>query len=376
MLRLKKAEMAALMNSTIHLELSSDEQPLSDGEEALENSHIGSLALKLPLEIRVTQSSQRDYKKKLKRRLVLIPVWGYSFTVMITYLLSKTKSAKNMNCVSQVSDRMILKTALQGLSNKDCFVSPSMASMASGKVERGHQLYRDGKYKEALLFYTEALTAAKAKPQKIALHSNRAACYLKFFLRESISHVLFHCWPAREVWERVNIPLPTHGFTPSITDNLDFVFNLMSNDGLSLSLRMANPWLLWGIWKHRNTTVLAGTQGDLNALIAHAFEESKVWNKLRTMPTQSVTRLSLNPRCAVRWTKPPLDTLKCNIHVSWLNDVHICGGAWIVRNHHGDAAFHAREMFLPASNRIAAELRGVLWVLHSLRDLHLDNIEI
>jgi len=150
----------------------------------------------------------------------------------------------------------------------------------------------------------------------------------------------------------------------------------MSNDGLSLSLRMANPWLLWGIWKHRNTTVLAGTQGDLNALIAHAFEESKVWNKLRTMPTQSVTRLSLNPRCAVRWTKPPLDTLKCNIHVSWLNDVHICGGAWIVRNHHGDAAFHAREMFLPASNRIDAELRGVLWVLHSLRDLHLDNIEI
>uniref|UniRef100_A0A1J3DJY1 Mitochondrial import receptor subunit TOM34 n=1 Tax=Noccaea caerulescens TaxID=107243 RepID=A0A1J3DJY1_NOCCA len=50
---------------------------------------------------------------------------------------------------------------------------------ASGKVEKGHQLYRDGKYKEALLFYTEALTAAKTKPQKIALHSNRAACYLK-----------------------------------------------------------------------------------------------------------------------------------------------------------------------------------------------------
>ncbi|CDY42405.1 hypothetical protein BRARA_H00012 [Brassica rapa] len=54
-----------------------------------------------------------------------------------------------------------------------------MASAASGKVEKGHQLYRDGKYKEALLFYTEALSAAKSKSQKIALHSNRAACYLK-----------------------------------------------------------------------------------------------------------------------------------------------------------------------------------------------------
>ncbi|CAH8255752.1 unnamed protein product [Arabidopsis lyrata] len=51
--------------------------------------------------------------------------------------------------------------------------------MASGKVEKGHQLYRDGKYKEALLFFTEALMAAEAKPQKIALHSNRAACFLK-----------------------------------------------------------------------------------------------------------------------------------------------------------------------------------------------------
>lgn len=55
----------------------------------------------------------------------------------------------------------------------------SSAATASSKVEKGHQLYRDGKYKDALLFYTEALRSAKAKPQKIALHSNRAACYLK-----------------------------------------------------------------------------------------------------------------------------------------------------------------------------------------------------
>ncbi|XP_010462478.1 PREDICTED: mitochondrial import receptor subunit TOM34 [Camelina sativa] len=54
-----------------------------------------------------------------------------------------------------------------------------VTATASSKVEKGHQLYRDGKYREALLFYTEALTAAKPKPQKIALHSNRAACYLK-----------------------------------------------------------------------------------------------------------------------------------------------------------------------------------------------------
>ncbi|KAL3591778.1 hypothetical protein D5086_010418 [Populus alba] len=53
-----------------------------------------------------------------------------------------------------------------------------MVVMAN-KIERAHQMYRDGNYEEALGFYTEALSMAKTKPQKIALHSNRAACYLK-----------------------------------------------------------------------------------------------------------------------------------------------------------------------------------------------------
>ncbi|CAI9088006.1 OLC1v1022233C1 [Oldenlandia corymbosa var. corymbosa] len=47
------------------------------------------------------------------------------------------------------------------------------------KIERGHQMYRDGRHEEALGFYTEALSSAKTVPQKIALHSNRAACFLK-----------------------------------------------------------------------------------------------------------------------------------------------------------------------------------------------------
>ncbi|KAG7568115.1 Reverse transcriptase domain [Arabidopsis thaliana x Arabidopsis arenosa] len=193
---------------------------------------------------------------------------------------------------------------------------------------------------------------------------------------ESISHVLFQCWPAREVWEITNIPMPVQGFTDSLHDNLAFILKLMSNDGVSLNIRMAIPWILWGIWKHRNGIKYAGTQGDLNALVTHALEEAEVWNKLMEAPSHSSSGRATVIRLDSRWSKPPLEMLKCNIHVSWLNDSHMCGGAWIVRNHQGDAVFHAREMFLPASNRIAAELRGFLWMLHSLCDLHLNNIEV
>ncbi|XP_068320713.1 uncharacterized protein [Pyrus communis] len=55
-----------------------------------------------------------------------------------------------------------------------------MASVTPvNRIERAHQMYREGSYSEALGFYTEALSMARTKPQKVALRSNRAACFLK-----------------------------------------------------------------------------------------------------------------------------------------------------------------------------------------------------
>ncbi|XP_074296039.1 uncharacterized protein LOC141623795 [Silene latifolia] len=53
------------------------------------------------------------------------------------------------------------------------------AAVAANKVERAHQLYREGLFAEALELYSIALSFAKTTPQRIALHSNRAACFLK-----------------------------------------------------------------------------------------------------------------------------------------------------------------------------------------------------
>ncbi|XP_010274118.1 PREDICTED: protein unc-45 homolog A [Nelumbo nucifera] len=54
-----------------------------------------------------------------------------------------------------------------------------MATASLNLIESAHQMYRDGRHEEALAFYTEALAMVKTKALKIALHSNRAACYLK-----------------------------------------------------------------------------------------------------------------------------------------------------------------------------------------------------
>ncbi|KAI4366008.1 hypothetical protein MLD38_021937 [Melastoma candidum] len=53
-----------------------------------------------------------------------------------------------------------------------------MGSSSFNRIDRAHQMYREGRYEEALSFYTDALSLAKTDPDRIALHSNRAACFL------------------------------------------------------------------------------------------------------------------------------------------------------------------------------------------------------
>ncbi|GAB4854743.1 hypothetical protein Ancab_023329 [Ancistrocladus abbreviatus] len=77
-------------------------------------------------------------------------------------------------------------------------------------IDRAHQMYREGSYEEALGFYTDALAMAKTKVQRIALHSNRAACYLKLHhfnkVRFSLCH---HHHPSSKFW-LISIVKPSH----------------------------------------------------------------------------------------------------------------------------------------------------------------------
>ncbi|KAL1202336.1 putative protein phosphatase 2C-like protein 45 [Cardamine amara subsp. amara] len=77
-----------------------------------------------------------------------------------------------------------------------------------------------------------------------------------------------------------------------------------------------------------------------------------------------------------KWSKPPAGMLKCNVNSSWIYEFQRCGGAWLVRDQFGEVRFHAREIFVPIQNRVAAELRCILWTMLSLYDLHMEMVEI
>lgn len=71
---------------------------------------------------------------------------------------------------------------------------------------------------------------------------------------DPICHILFHCSTAKEVWERSAIPLPCSGFSMnSVFLNIHHLLVCSKNSHIAKNLRFSIPWLLWLIWKARNS---------------------------------------------------------------------------------------------------------------------------
>lgn len=146
---------------------------------------------------------------------------------------------------------------------------------------------------------------------------------------------------------------------------------------MSRRIKLAIPLLLWGIWKQRNDFVFEKKQSDVKFLVDQAFEDALLWFKVKEKEKLDV-RLHVSPfsRLDTRWRKPCLGRLKCNLHVSWVNASSLSGGAWLLRDSSGEAIFHARDAFLASSCSLVANFQVLKWTLQSLRDLHIQDVEV
>ncbi|XP_020883444.1 uncharacterized protein LOC110229040 [Arabidopsis lyrata subsp. lyrata] len=194
------------------------------------------------------------------------------------------------------------------------------------------------------LFFLRALSGALAVAECLRHHGLQtnpifSLCRVE---EETVSHVLFKCTLAAQGWLLSSLPAPAQGFFASVMDNIQHLLSIMKDESIPTHIRTAIPWILWEIWKARNSTLYAGKHNDGNILLATAFEEAEEWMQQHhnlTRDQHVETRRS--PHNVQRWLRPVVGVLKCNVHASWVNDSAFCGGSWILRNHNGDALFHA-----------------------------------
>lgn len=221
-------------------------------------------------------------------------------------------------------------------------------------------------------FIWRALSGALAVKERLQTRGIQvdATCLGCGHSSESICHVLFQCDKARQTWELANIPLPPAGFSGnSVFLNMFYLLSVMKNNRLEKQTRQAVPWILWQIWKARNSQMFKATTVPPRQTAIIAYDEAENWitaNSPQVEEEQSSDVIS--------WKKPPSGAVKCNVGVSWINAQRKCGVSWILRDSQGQTISHSRRSYSAVTSHQEACLRALFWAVESMKNMRQNNI--
>ncbi|KAH0928390.1 hypothetical protein HID58_014117 [Brassica napus] len=129
-------------------------------------------------------------------------------------------------------------------------------------------------------------------------------------------------------------------------------------------IRQVFPWLLWQIWKARNSLVFNKLHVNPHNMVAKAYEEAELWQQAQ----------SVEVRATSKWCKPSQGSIKCNVGSSWNKSGHPSGAAWILRDHNGSTIMHSRRAYFALRSKEEADLYSLLWAVESMRDLRKHHV--
>ena len=107
------------------------------------------------------------------------------------------------------------------------------------------------------------------------------------------------------------------------------------------------PWILWQIWKARNSFCFEQRLMDDEFIFSKAPEEATMWSNLSLTSEDGPSSQSENLVARNKWQKPPPGITKCNVASSWVDPLQKSGAAWITRSHIGIPLVHSRSAILP-----------------------------
>ncbi|KAG7537158.1 Helitron helicase-like domain [Arabidopsis suecica] len=146
---------------------------------------------------------------------------------------------------------------------------------------------------------------------------------------ETINHLLFECPPALQTWALSPIPsLPSCFPSQSLFSNLDFLFwrakGMMNGEEIGHFF----PWILWYLWKARNSFIFENVRESPQNTLDHAFQEAKDWKAANT-PEDLLVETTRHPsNLSISGDTSP----ECQIDGSWHATDTLSGHGWIIMN--------------------------------------------
>lgn len=160
---------------------------------------------------------------------------------------------------------------------------------------------------------------------------------------KSINHVLFLCSLARQMWALSIYHNPVCGFnSASVYENVHSLLVNLRNKNIPLEIRKSFLWILWYLWKNRNSLCFEGKRFLSSDTVDKVTDEAVFWFQAQEIKLTAQNQQGLNGvKEHIKWMLPPDPWLKCNSGISWSKEKLVIGGSWLLRDGRGEVLLHS-----------------------------------
>ncbi|KAL0847837.1 hypothetical protein Bca101_021084 [Brassica carinata] len=165
-----------------------------------------------------------------------------------------------------------------------------------------------------------------------------------------------------------NEPIRSRGWSQnSVFLNLHFLMKISKARSADTENMRSFHWVLWHIWKARNSLLSEQTSTSSHSILERAREETDLWFNVN-FPTQQ-DNPPLQRNSDISWKKPETNAVKCNIASSWLRRTSMGGAAWILRDHNGTPLLRSRRAYSNVVSPLHADILSLYWAVESMHNL-------
>ncbi|GAU50953.1 hypothetical protein TSUD_411410 [Trifolium subterraneum] len=184
-------------------------------------------------------------------------------------------------------------------------------------------------------------------------------------------HIFFRCAVARDSWSAAGLSSVLHNATYQQTNAMDCIFAVCGNESSDTVGGVA--MLLWCIWQNRNDKLWNDNVQMSRQIGIHAFDAWNDWysvHKLQSNNVSGTTKADL-----VRWEKPALDWVKCNVDVAFVSGSGRTSMGLCFRNNSGHFMAGMTQWQQTVISSVEGEAWTLLLAMEEARHRGLDRVQ-
>ncbi|XP_048623794.1 uncharacterized protein LOC125592583 [Brassica napus] len=178
---------------------------------------------------------------------------------------------------------------------------------------------------------------------------------------ETVTHAIFECPPARQVWSLSSTPTCPNIFpVSSVYTNMDYLFWRKNSIMEPEQDRYPYPWIIWFILKARNEKLFRGIDRDPLELVRHAESECHAWFEANEV-VQAVTQDTINE-------EPQAVCLEniCLQDGSWTLSANFSGCGWTWMDSSGNIQLMGTKNFPRRESALHSGVEALRWAMESM----------